>query len=100
MTCSKEGGLAPALSNLREFTRLTSLPFFGRPFCPASSCACALVVICLCGYLSTVEHIAAIVLAAGRSQRMGAFKPLLPFGAKTVIESLKSQSKGRIIEVD
>ena len=30
--------------------------------------------------------IAAILLAAGRSQRMGAFKPLLPFGDKTVIE--------------
>ena len=42
---------------------------------------------CLCGYLSVVEDIAAIVLAAGRSQRMSAFKPLLPFGAKTVIEA-------------
>ena len=31
--------------------------------------------------------ISAIVLAAGRSQRMGAFKPLLPFGKQTVIES-------------
>ena len=31
--------------------------------------------------------IAAILLAAGRSQRMGAFKPLLPFGNQTVIES-------------
>jgi CTP:molybdopterin cytidylyltransferase MocA len=29
---------------------------------------------------------AAILLAAGRSRRMGAFKPLLPFGNKTVIE--------------
>jgi molybdenum cofactor cytidylyltransferase len=28
----------------------------------------------------------AIILAAGRSSRMGAFKPLLPFGNKTVIE--------------
>jgi molybdenum cofactor cytidylyltransferase len=28
----------------------------------------------------------AILLAAGRSRRMGAFKPLLPFGNKTVIE--------------
>jgi CTP:molybdopterin cytidylyltransferase MocA len=46
-----------------------------------------LVVTCLCGYLSVVEDIAAIVLAAGRSKRMGAFKPLLPFGAKTVIEA-------------
>ena len=33
------------------------------------------------------NEVAAIILAAGRSQRMGAFKPLLPFGAKTVIES-------------
>jgi len=30
---------------------------------------------------------AAIVLAAGQSSRMGAFKPLLPFGTKTVIET-------------
>lgn len=30
---------------------------------------------------------AAILLAAGRSRRMGAFKPLLPFGTQTVIES-------------
>ena len=30
---------------------------------------------------------AAIILAAGRSERMGAFKPLLPFGQKTVIEN-------------
>ena len=30
--------------------------------------------------------VAAILLAAGRSRRMGAFKPLLPFGNKTVIE--------------
>jgi len=33
------------------------------------------------------NEVAAIVLAAGRSERMGAFKPLLPFGAKTVIEA-------------
>src|SRR3979409_2139498 len=31
--------------------------------------------------------VAAILLAAGRSERMGAFKPLLPFGEKTVIEA-------------
>jgi CTP:molybdopterin cytidylyltransferase MocA len=31
--------------------------------------------------------VAAILLAAGRSRRMGAFKPLLPFGPQTVIES-------------
>ena len=29
----------------------------------------------------------AVLLAAGQSKRMGAFKPLLPFGKKTVIES-------------
>ena len=31
--------------------------------------------------------VAAIILAAGRSQRMGAFKPLLPFGPRTVVEA-------------
>ena len=34
-----------------------------------------------------MKKVAAILLAAGRSRRMGAFKPLLPFGNKTVIES-------------
>jgi molybdenum cofactor cytidylyltransferase len=34
-----------------------------------------------------VKVVAAILLAAGRSRRMGAFKPLLPFGDSTVIES-------------
>lgn len=34
-----------------------------------------------------VNHVAAILLAAGQSKRMGAFKPLLPFGDKSVIES-------------
>jgi len=33
------------------------------------------------------DQISAILLAAGRSRRMGAFKPLLPFGNTTVIES-------------
>ena len=33
-----------------------------------------------------MTQVAAILLAAGRSRRMGAFKPLLPFGNKTVIE--------------
>jgi len=42
---------------------------------------------CLCGYLSRVNEVAAILLAAGRSERMGAFKPLLPFGDRTVIEN-------------
>jgi CTP:molybdopterin cytidylyltransferase MocA len=31
--------------------------------------------------------IAAILLAAGRSRRMGAFKPLLPFGKRLVVEA-------------
>lgn len=31
--------------------------------------------------------VAAIILAAGRSERMGAFKPLLPFGPRTVLET-------------
>jgi CTP:molybdopterin cytidylyltransferase MocA len=34
-----------------------------------------------------VDEVAAVILAAGRSHRMGAFKPLLPFGKQTVIES-------------
>ncbi|HEY6230117.1 MAG TPA: nucleotidyltransferase family protein [Pyrinomonadaceae bacterium] len=33
------------------------------------------------------DNVAAIILAAGRSSRMGAFKPLLPFGNKTIIEN-------------
>ncbi len=38
-------------------------------------------------WLLIVNKVAAIILAAGRSRRMGAFKPLLPFGEGTVIES-------------
>lgn len=34
-----------------------------------------------------MKELAAILLAAGRSRRMGAFKPLLPFGDQTVITS-------------
>ena len=34
-----------------------------------------------------MSEVAAILLAAGRSRRMGAFKPLLPFGDTTVIET-------------
>jgi CTP:molybdopterin cytidylyltransferase MocA len=33
------------------------------------------------------SSVAAILLAAGRSRRMGAFKPLLPFGDQTVVEA-------------
>lgn len=49
------------------------------------------------------EGIAAVVLAAGRSRRMGAFKPLLPFGAGTVagacVESLRGAGVGEIVVV-
>ncbi len=41
-----------------------------------------------------MEGVAAIVLAAGQSQRMGAFKPLLPFGKTTVIESCIDNLRG------
>lgn len=34
-----------------------------------------------------MKDVAAILLAAGQSRRMGAFKPLLPFGEHTVISS-------------
>lgn len=33
------------------------------------------------------ETVAAVLLAAGRSRRMGAFKPLLPFGGRSVVEA-------------
>ncbi|HKU75646.1 MAG TPA: nucleotidyltransferase family protein [Pyrinomonadaceae bacterium] len=36
--------------------------------------------------MKSCKSCSAILLAAGRSSRMGAFKPLLPFGNKTVIE--------------
>jgi CTP:molybdopterin cytidylyltransferase MocA len=44
------------------------------------------------------NDVAAIILAAGRSERMGAFKPLLPFGAKTVIEACVDYLRGGGIE--
>jgi molybdenum cofactor cytidylyltransferase len=40
--------------------------------------------------METSEKIAAILLAAGRSRRMGAFKPLLPFGDRSVVEACVS----------
>jgi len=44
---------------------------------------------------SANSSVAAILLAAGQSRRMGAFKPLLPFGKTTVIEScLKYLTEG------
>lgn len=41
-----------------------------------------------------MDDVAAILLAAGRSQRMGAFKPLLPFGNSTVIEACIANFRG------
>lgn len=37
--------------------------------------------------VNIVRDVAALILAAGRSQRMGAFKPLLSWGEQTVIEA-------------
>ena len=42
--------------------------------------------------------VAAIVLAAGRSRRMGTFKPLLPFGPKTIIETCIDNLRGGGVE--
>lgn len=44
------------------------------------------------------HDVAAIILAAGRSSRMGAFKPLLPFGSKTVVDSCIDAMRGAGIE--
>ena len=44
------------------------------------------------------DNVVAILLAAGRSSRMGAFKPLLPFGDRTVIESCISNLRAAGIE--
>jgi len=41
-----------------------------------------------------LTQVSAILLAAGRSRRMGAFKPLLPFGDSTVIESCLKHLRG------
>jgi CTP:molybdopterin cytidylyltransferase MocA len=45
-----------------------------------------------------VEDVAAILLAAGRSRRMGKFKPLLPFGDTTVIQSCLDNLRAAGIE--
>jgi molybdenum cofactor cytidylyltransferase len=49
------------------------------------------------------ENIAAVLLAAGRSRRMGAFKPLLPFGGVSVAEScltaLRAGGAGEVVVV-
>lgn len=39
---------------------------------------------------SSLEKVAAVLLAAGQSRRMGAFKPLLPFGRRSVVEACVS----------
>ena len=48
-------------------------------------------------------NIAAILLAAGRSRRMGAFKPLLPFGGVSVAEAcvgvLRAGGAGEVVVV-
>jgi CTP:molybdopterin cytidylyltransferase MocA len=41
---------------------------------------------------------AALLLAAGRSRRMGAFKPLLPFGESTVVEACINHLAGAGVE--
>ena len=40
--------------------------------------------------MNTGEHIAALILAAGRSSRMGTIKPLLPLGEDTLLERIIS----------
>src|SRR5215210_2825095 len=53
--------------------------------------------------MTTDGNIAAVLLAAGRSRRMGAFKPLLPFGGVTVAEacvaSLRAGGAGEVVVV-
>ena len=43
--------------------------------------------------------LAALILAAGRSSRMGAFKPLLPFGGSSVIERVTATVREAGVEV-
>jgi molybdenum cofactor cytidylyltransferase len=44
------------------------------------------------------QEVVALLLAAGQSRRMGAFKPLLPFGPTTVIQSCLDNLKAGGIE--
>src|SRR5256885_17264973 len=44
------------------------------------------------------NNVAAILLAAGQSRRMGAFKPLLQFGESTVIESCIANLRGASVD--
>jgi molybdenum cofactor cytidylyltransferase len=41
--------------------------------------------------MSTGKHIAALILAAGYSSRMGTCKPLLPMGDSTILEQTLSR---------
>ena len=45
-----------------------------------------------------MNNVAAILLAAGRSRRMGAFKPLLPFGDSTIAETCVSNLRSAGLE--
>ncbi len=45
-----------------------------------------------------MKNVAAILLAAGRSKRMGAFKPLLPFGDRSIITTCIDQLRAAGIE--
>src|SRR5215204_678964 len=53
--------------------------------------------------MTAAENIAAVLLAAGRSRRMGAFKPLLPFGGVSVAEAcvaaLRAGGAGEVVVV-
>lgn len=54
--------------------------------------------------MSELSRVAALLLAAGRSRRMGAFKPLLPFGrnhtvAQTCVANLREAGIERIVIV-
>ena len=53
--------------------------------------------------MKTANNITAVLLAAGRSRRMGAFKPLLPFGGVSVVErcvaNLRAAGVGEIVVV-
>jgi molybdenum cofactor cytidylyltransferase len=48
--------------------------------------------------MEIANNITAVLLAAGRSRRMGAFKPLLPFGGVSVVEACVANLRGAGIE--
>src|SRR5437762_7370390 len=47
---------------------------------------------------SMKSKLAALLLAAGQSRRVGAFKPLLPFGQSTAIESCIANLRGASVD--